>query len=66
MKEKNLDGILLMLIGIIIMIAASIGLGTTISKQIYTKKGHYEVLSGKVKYKLQQQPDSTIIWVKIK
>ena len=28
--------------------------------------GHYEVLQKKVIYELQQQPDSTVIWVRMK
>ena len=37
-------------------------------KGIYKGKelGHYEVLQKKVIYELQQQPDSTVIWVRMK
>ena len=37
-------------------------------KGIYKGKelGHYEILQKKVIYELQQQPDSTVIWVRMK
>ena len=64
------DGILLS-ISIIIMISffafvAGMIVGEIRNEDRFKEIGHYEVLQKKVIYELQQQPDSTVIWVRMK
>ena len=71
MEDHEAGAAILGIFGIVVIFSALfllIGFLNGKEKGIQKGKeiGHYEVLQKKVIYELQQQPDSTVIWVRMK